>query len=73
MKMLAKIRQNEIYCAETPGGGLEAAAAEASWDTIASCRRSNKAYIGSNYLCSESAQLPLAYDQPRLGQEENRC
>jgi hypothetical protein len=49
MKMLAKIRRNEIYCAETRDGGLAAAAEEASRDTIAGCRRSNTAPIGSNY------------------------
>ena len=52
MKMLAKIRHREIYCAENRGGGLEAAAAEASWDVLASCRRSNRALIGSNYAVS---------------------
>ena len=52
MKMLAKIRHSEIYCAENRGGGLEAAAAEVSWDVIASCRRSNRALIGSNYAVS---------------------
>jgi hypothetical protein len=49
MKMFAKIRHNEIYCAETRGGGLAAAAEEASWDSIAACRRKNTASIGSNY------------------------
>ena len=49
MKMLAKIRRNEIYCAETRDGGLAAAAEEASRDTIAGCRRSNTASIRSNY------------------------
>ena len=49
MKMLAKIRHNEIYCAETCEGGLAAVAEEASWGTIAGCRRSNAASIRSNY------------------------
>ena len=49
MKMFAKIQHNEIYCAETRGGGLAAAAEEASWDTIAACRRKNTASIWSNY------------------------
>ena len=32
MRKLAKIRHNEIYCAEMREGGLAAAAEETSWD-----------------------------------------
>jgi hypothetical protein len=53
MKMLSKIRHNEVYCAETREGGILAEAAEeASWDMIASARRSNTERIGSNYAVS---------------------
>jgi hypothetical protein len=49
MKKMVRIRHNEIYCNTTRGGGLEEAAEEASWDIIASCIRTNRANIGSNY------------------------
>jgi hypothetical protein len=52
MTRLAKIRHNEIYCAETREGGLAVAAEEASWDMIASARRSNTAHIGPNCAVS---------------------
>ena len=56
LKIMARIRHNEIYCAETRGGGLKKAASDSklAWDMIASCRRSNKANIGSN--CAVSRQ-----------------
>jgi hypothetical protein len=59
LKMLAKIRHNEIYCAETRESGLAAAAEETSRDTIAGCRRSNTASIGSNYSVARHSYLWL--------------
>ena len=55
MKKVARIRHNEIYCNTTRGGALEEAAEETSWDIIASCRRTNKANIGSNYAVSRQS------------------
>jgi hypothetical protein len=48
MKRLVRIRHNEIYCNTTRDGALDEAAEETSCDIIASCRRTNKANIGSN-------------------------
>ena len=41
--------------AKTRDGSLEEAAEGASWDTKASCRRINKANIGSNYAISRQS------------------
>ena len=48
MKKLIRIRHNEIYWNTTRDGALDETAEEASWDIIASCRRTNEANIGSN-------------------------
>jgi len=55
MKKFAKIRHNEIYCAETRGGELEAAAKETNWDAIATCRSTYTEGIGSNYAVARQS------------------
>jgi hypothetical protein len=49
MKKMVRIRHSEIYCNTTRGGALEEAAEEIPWNIIASCRRTNKANIGSKF------------------------
>jgi hypothetical protein len=52
MKIMARIRHNEVYCSTTRKCTLKEAAEETCWDTIASCRRINTANVGSHCAVS---------------------